>query len=155
MDKLKQEIQSVISVYKSGNLLEAEQKSRNLIKENPKVVFLYNLLGLILSGQKKFAEAIDIYNQGIKIDPGFAIIYNNLGLIYFNIKSGKNIIKAEELYKKAISLDSSIPEAHTNLGNLYNFLNKTEESVKSHKKAISINSKFPYPYLNLANVYNP
>ena len=153
MDKLKQEIKSVISVYKSGNLLEAEQKSRNLIKENPKVVFLYNLLGLILSGQKKFAEAIDIYNQGIKIDPGFAIIYNNLGLIYFNIKSDKNIIKAEQLYKKAISLDSSIPEAHTNLGNLYNFLNKTEESVKSHKKAISINSKFPYPYLNLANVY--
>ena len=40
MDKLKEEIQSAVNVYKSGNLSKAEQVSKELIIANPKVSFL-------------------------------------------------------------------------------------------------------------------
>ena len=53
MRNLKEEIQYVVDIYKSGNLSKAEAISKKLLKENPKIVFLYNLLGLILSKQKK------------------------------------------------------------------------------------------------------
>ena len=114
MDKLKDQIQSAVNVYKSGNLSKAEQVSKKLINENPNVTFLYNLLGLILTGQKKLDKAIECYNKGLKIDPGFAMIYNNLGLIYFKKKSSDSLKKAEDYFRKSISLDEKIYEPHLN-----------------------------------------
>ena len=102
MRNLKEEIQSVVDIYKSGNLSKAEVASKKLIKANPNVVFLYNLLGLILSGQGKTEQAIECYERGIKIDPNNAVIYNNLGSTY---QSKEYYEKAENLFKKSIDLD--------------------------------------------------
>ena len=57
-------------------------------------------MGLILIGQNKINEAVEYYDKGVKIDPSFAEIYNNLGLLYINNKSDSK--KAEYFYKKAI-----------------------------------------------------
>ena len=158
MQNLKEQIEAAVKVFKSGDFLGAENVARKLITNNPKVVFLYNFLGLVLAAQNKIDEAIKFYENGIKIDPNFAMLYNNLGIIYFNLKSASidskvNLKKAERLYKKSIELDNKNPEPFTNLGNLYNFLNNYDESIKYHKIAIEANQKSPYPYLNLANVY--
>jgi len=158
MENLKEKIQSVVDIYKSGNLTKTEEIVKKLISENPKVVFLYNLLGLTLSSQNKIDEAIECYENGIKIDPTYAMIYNNLGLLFYNrrsIKFGSKdyFKKAEDFYKKSISLDSNIAEPQTNLGNLFNLTNKHHEAIKHHKIAIQINPKFIYAYLNIANVY--
>ena len=157
MKNLKEEIQKAVNIYKTGNLLKTEQVVKELIEQNPKMVFLYNLLGLTLTGQNKIDEAINCYEKGIKIDPGYAMIYNNLGQIFYNKssidKNSKNYIKkAEDLYRKSILLDKKIPEPLTNLGTLYNSLNYNEEAIKYYKKAIQINPNFYYAHLNLANV---
>ena len=39
-------------------------------------------MGLILADQKKIDEAENYYKKGIKINPNFALIYNNLASIY-------------------------------------------------------------------------
>ena len=78
MEKLKKQIQSIVDIYKSGNLSKAEHLTKKLISNNPKVVFLYNLLGLILAEQKKDDQAIKCYEKGISINPSFGMIYNNL-----------------------------------------------------------------------------
>ena len=102
MENLKQKIQEAAKLYKSGYFKKCETNTRKLIELNPKVAFLHNLLGLALNAQKKTDEAIVAYNKGIKIDPNYAMIFNNLALIYYN-KSLKdenfksNIKKAEEL----------------------------------------------------------
>ena len=153
MDKLKEQIQSAVNVYKSGNLSKAEKLCGKLIEENPKVAFLYNLLGLIFAGQKKESEAIEYYNKGLKIDPNYALIYNNLGLIYVNKKSNEDLKKSENFYKKSISLDKKIPEPHNNLGSLYNSLSKYDEAINCYKNAININPKFSAAHYNLGKVY--
>ncbi len=152
MKNLKGEIQSAVNVYKSGDLAKAEIISKKLIKNNPKIVFLYNLLGLILTGQKKIDEAIRCYEDGIKVDPDFAMNYNNLAQLYYNHKSDKFSEKVKSLFKKSISLDASIPEPHNNLGNLYSTINKNDEAIKCFKKAIDINSKFYFAFYNLGRV---
>jgi len=158
MEKLKEKIQEAVNLYKSGNLLKSEDLTKDLIKINPKVVFLHNLLGMVLSSQGKLDEAEKSYNKGIQVDPNFAIIYNNLALIYYNkISVGKdfqsNIKKAEQLFKKSIKINSKLPEPNTNLGNLYSLIGKNEESINYHKLAISADPKYYYSYLNIANVY--
>ena len=56
MEKLKEQIQSAVNIYKSGNLKKAELCTKKLINDNPKLVFLYNLLGLVLVDQKKMMK---------------------------------------------------------------------------------------------------
>ena len=153
MEKLKKQIQSIVDIYKSGNLSKAEHLTKKLISNNPKVVFLYNLLGLILVEQKKTDQGMEWYERGIKIDPNFAMIYNNIGLLFFERKTSDNIKKAENFYKKAISLDKKIPEPQNNLGNLYNYVDKVKEAIDCYKKAIDINSKFSYAHHNLGSAY--
>ena len=102
MEKLKKHIESIINIYKSGNLSKAEILAEQAIKDNPRVAFLYNLLGLILAEQKKDTQAIKCYEKGISVDPNYGMIYNNIGLLFFKDKSSDCIKKAEGFYKKAI-----------------------------------------------------
>ena len=153
MEKLKEEITSVVKIYESRDFDKAKAACKKLIENNPKVAFLYNLLGLILVEEKKIDEAISSFKEGLKIDPNYAMIYNNMGLLFVNEKTIRNKIKAETYYKKAISLDKNIAEPHNNLGSLYNSLEKYNEAIKSYKKAIEINSKFSYSYYNLGSLY--
>ena len=59
MENLKKQIQHAVDAFKSGRILEAEDLTSKLIESNPKVVFLYNLMGLILSAQKEIDKALD------------------------------------------------------------------------------------------------
>jgi tetratricopeptide (TPR) repeat protein len=152
MENLKEKIQLAVDIFKSGDLPKVEELCLELIKDNPQIVFLYNLLGLTYAGQQKFDEAIKFYERGIKVDPNFAMIYNNLGLIYFNKKSSKNIKKAENLYFKSIELDKNIAEPYNNLGTLYSSLSEYEKAESFFKKSISVNSKFAFAYYNLGTL---
>ena len=153
MKQLKEQIQSVIDIFQSGNLLKAEELSKSLIKTNPEVPFLYNLLGLVLAEQNKIDQAIESYEKGLKIDPNFAMIYNNLGLLYYNKKNDSSIKKAENFYKKSISLNEKIAEPHNNLGNVYKGRSEYKEAEDCYKRAIFINSKFAYSHYNLGSLF--
>tara|TARA_B100000029_G_scaffold515204_1_gene621092 strand:+ start:121 stop:1683 length:1563 start_codon:yes stop_codon:yes gene_type:complete len=155
MNNLKKQIESIVDVYKSGRIDEAESLARELLKKNPKIAYLYNLIGLILTDKNKIEEALSSYEQGIQADPMFGIIYNNIGLIYFKYKekNSLNYKKAEEYYKKSISIEKNLPEPHNNLANLYKAKGKFDEAIVSYKKALDINSQFSYAHFNLANTY--
>ena len=99
MKSFKKRIHTLLELYKSKNLSKAEIYNKNLLREFPKIVYLYNILGLILSDLGKGDEAIDCFIAGTKVQPNNldnALIYNNLGSIYF---SRNNNIEAEHNYK--------------------------------------------------------
>ena len=52
MEKLKKQIEVAVGAFKNQRLLEAEKLTKKLIIENPKIAFLYNLLGLIFIQQQ-------------------------------------------------------------------------------------------------------
>ena len=153
MENLKRQIQVAVDAFKSQRILEAEELTKKLISENPNIVFLYNLLGLILVQQKKFDQALECYKKGIEVDPNFAMIYNNMGVLFFKNRYSGNAKKIEDFYKRSISLNENMSEPHSNLGNLYNSQNKHVEAIKCYKKAIEINPKFSIALLNLASLY--
>jgi len=153
MENLKKKIQIAVNKFKSGNLLEAEKLSETLIKSNPKIVFLYNLLGLISASLKKIDRAFKYYRDGIKIDPNDPNIYNNIGALLFNNRYKNNIKQIEFNYKKSILLNNNNPEAYNNLGNFYKSLNKNEEAINCYKKASELNPKFHFALFNLASLY--
>jgi len=150
MEILKKKIQIILNLYKSGKLSKAEMLCKSLIKSNPKIVYLYNTLGLILTARKKKDQAIFWFEEGLKIQPRYAMIYNNLGTVY---KSMNNLKKAEYYYNKSIELDNKIPDSQNNLGNLYLSMNKFLDAIDCYKKAIKINQKFVIAHHNLGLAY--
>jgi len=82
MENLKKKINEVVNLYQSEKFILAEKEGKDILKNNPKVAFLYNLLGLILIAQNKHNDAIKYYEKGILIEPKYAMIYNNLGAVY-------------------------------------------------------------------------
>jgi len=151
IETIKKQIESAVVVYRSGDLAKAEMLTKKLIEQHPKSPFLYNLLGMILTGQEKIEHAIILYEKSISTDPNFAMAYNNLGLLYNEHKS--NTKKAEHLYKKAISLNPKLSEPYNNLGALRNAESRYKEAIDYYKKAISLNPKFSQPHHNIGNVY--
>ena len=150
MENLKKKIQLLLNLYKSKDLFEAESLNKKLIHAHPKIVNLYNILGLILTDQKKINEAILYYEKGIKIDPNNATIFNNLGSIY-QLKN--NYTKAENYFKKSINLNNKMPEPQNNLGNLYLEINKYQKAIICYKNAIKSNPKFFISHYNLGLIY--
>ena len=153
MKNIKEQIQVPINLYKSGNLVKAEEVTKKLIQTNPKLVFLYNLLGLILSGRKKIIESLRCYEKGLEIDANFAMLHNNLGHLYFSYNYKNNEDKIEKYYKKAIFLDNKISEPHNNLGNLYKEQGKFDEAIICYKNAIDRNPEVHFFHYNLATTY--
>ena len=150
MDILQKKIEHLLNLFKSKKLSKAEFLGKELIKTYPNNVILYNILGLVLTYQKKINEAIEWYEKGITIKPDFAMIYNNLGSIY---KLKEKYTKAENYYKKSINLDSKIPETQNNLGNLYIALNKYQKAITCYKNGLKINPKFITCHYNLGVAY--
>jgi tetratricopeptide (TPR) repeat protein len=150
MEKLKKRIEYIANIYKSGNLVKSETLCKEILNENPKIAFLYNLMGLIYSDLGKTDIAIKTFKEGIKIDPQFSQIYNNLGRAIFRNKNENEFALAEEYYKKSISVNNNLPEPFNNLGNLYAQLNKHDDAIKCYMKAININKNFSYAYYNLS-----
>ena len=139
MKNIEKKIDILLNLFKSKKLADAERFNNKLILQYPKVPYLFNILGLILTEQKKINEAIDTYKNGLKIDPNYSVIHNNLGSLY-DLQEEYSI--AEIHYKKSIALDNNAIEPLNNLGILYSKNNKYNDSISCYKKAISINDIF-------------
>ena len=150
MESLEKKIQEVVELYKTKKFTEAELLGKKLITENPKVAYLYNLLGLVLIENRKFEDALRFFEKGLFIKPDYAMIYNNMGTLF---KLKNDFTKAEIYYKKSISLDDKLHETQNNLGTLYLDINKQAEAIKCFIKSINANNKNFIAYYNLGIAY--
>ena len=150
MQNLQTKIKNLLDLYKFKKFNEALSLNKQLIQEYPKIVILYNIMGLTLYEQKKIDKAINVYKEGLKVDPRFAMLYNSLGTAYREKKLDK---EAEKYFKKSIELDNKIPEPQNNLGNIYLAQDKYDQAINCFKKAISINSNFFVSHYNLGVLY--
>ena len=150
MENLQKNIQKLLNLFKSKKFLEAEKFGKELIKVNPKIVFLYNVFGLILMELKKIDEAIICYNKAINIQKDYSPVYDNLGTAY---RMKGDFVTAELHHKKSISLNNNAHEPQNNLGNLYLSVNKIEEAINCYKRAININPKLFISQYNLGIAY--
>ena len=72
----------------------------------------HNNLGVVLSRQGKFAEAMAHYAEALRINPGYAGAYNNLGLVCS--RQGK-FAEATAHYTQALRFNPEDDKAHNNL----------------------------------------
>lgn len=89
--------------------------------------------------QNRDAEAVEAFQQAVRLSPDFAEAHYRLGLAYDSLEQEKESDKAYEdavsAYKKVIRKNPKDAEAHYQIGLTHDKLGKPEDAVKSLKEA--------------------
>ncbi len=137
-NKISQEVQILINQFNAKNYENVIIKSRNLIKKNPNILILFNLLGSSYQNLGDYINAENVFKEGLKLDSINIPLKNNLAMTYKNLLFYE---KSEKLFIEIIKKDENYINAYVNLGNLKRDLNNFDEAIKLYKKALEIDEK--------------
>lgn len=98
--------------------------------------FVYNSMGNIYAGEKRYDEALSKFCKAIEEDPGFSNGYFNAGAICFNQHRYNEAI---EYFEKAQEIVSSDWEINYCLGRAYTLAGNPRKGLQNLKKALSLN----------------
>lgn len=143
-------IDEAIQHYQVGNLQQAENICKELLKVQPQNADVFYLLGLIYCQNKNYDLAIASIEKSIQISPQNPYAYFHLGNIFIE----KNQIdRAISLYQKATQLDPDFVHAYNNLGNAFSEKGFFDEAIRSYQRALDLDSTYAEASYNLGNAY--
>lgn len=99
-----------------GDGLSARTAAQQALDANFQSLDAHHNMGYALETLNRYGEAIDYYENAVKLAPTLAPIYVSAGRAYFNLG---NYELAEERFKQAIKLLPFDPEAYFQLGYTY------------------------------------
>ena len=103
-------------------------------------------LGLLLTENKEYAEAISVLTKASTIDPKNARVWSALGRAQLEL--GQMSV-AEVNLRHAVALDDSNAFAHNNLGVLLQRIGKKDEARAEFKTALALNPDLEVARKNL------
>jgi len=84
----------------------------------------------------RLQDAKGLYQNTLRLDPGYVDALNNLGVIYIN---DKDYLAAQSSFEKAIRLKRGYVDLYYNLACLHAIKGEVRESLAHLKKAVSLN----------------
>ncbi len=125
-------------IYESqGKLDLAAQQYQAAIKQDPKSVSSYLLLGDLSYRTKNYPEAESAYQKAIKLQPENGDIYNNLCWVY--LEQNGSMEKAEALIKKALAVTPAHRAYYLDTwGVVLLRKGRTAESIAALKEAVEL-----------------
>jgi tetratricopeptide (TPR) repeat protein len=99
---------------------------------------------------KKYAEAVKIYQQILDNSPNEFAAYHGLGTAYFYLN---DVALAKRNYEKAISLNRNLIYSYAGLGAIAKRNQNYTEAIYQYSSAISINKQFALAYYGRASTY--
>lgn len=120
---------------KARDYKEVERLWRLLLKEEPSTTAYYIRFGLFYQYIKAYDKAIDVFSEGIKINPHSTELEAGLGLAYL---SKKDLLLSEKAFNQALQLDPKNPDALAGLGYIAMLKNNTPQAELLIKTALAI-----------------
>ena len=146
----KQEIDSVIALYKSGDYREVLKQIKVLNETYPRVPFLFNLAGVCYQSIGELASSSKMFEAAVNIKPDYFEAHKNLGLVLNRLG---HVEASVESLKMAISIKSEYFDAHYNLAIILKELGRYDDALNSYQKATSINPNFANAHNNMGNLF--
>lgn len=134
---------------KQGRFEAAEFLVRKAISANPMHAGYYGTLASILTGQRKIAEAIKVYHEGLRLNADLPVLHDGLGLLH--CESG-NLQAAAECFLKALEIDPNNAGVYNNLGRTLNNMGKISEAADVFRRAVKLQPHFADAHNNLGHV---
>jgi len=139
----------------TNNLHEAQQHLYQALRINPHYPEAYNNLGRLLYKQKRFSEAIPLFEKALRLNPDYFEAHYNLANTFSQLNQ---FTRAQYYYQTAVSLHPEHADAHHNLGLIYfqaeNYLQAKihlEKACRLDPNHLSIRLFLGQTYLALGN----
>ena len=122
-----------------------------LTEEVPEKLYYYARLAGLLHGLGQTDAAIGHYQRLLKRQPGHAVAYFNVALLY---KKGKRYSDALSAYEEAIKHGiDDVQEVYSNLGVLYSEMRQREKAREMYERAINVDPTYVPALFNLAGLF--
>jgi protein O-mannosyl-transferase len=105
--------------------------------------------GVAYGRQARFQEAIDHYEQALRLKPDFPEAHNNLGSILFQMG---NVTEAMTHYKEAVRLKPDYAGAHYNLGVALEQAGRVAEAKQHYEQSLRLQPGFVEAQQKLARL---
>jgi len=136
----------VLTWQQSRMYADNETLYRTTIARNPACWMAQVNLGNMLYQAGRIPEAMDLFNQALRIKP--AVAHYSLGNAF--IGKGQSSAAIDE-YQQALAIDPEDPEAHNNLGNALLLTGRTAEAIQEYEQALQLNPAYAKAHNNLGN----
>lgn len=110
----------------------------------------YFLLATQYEKSNKYKEAIDAYNQSLRVKPDYVEAYLNLGVVYYKLGQ---YTEATETFKQAAKIAPFSLSVYNKLGTTYILRRAYSMAVETFKKAIEIDPYDATAHFNLGVAY--
>jgi tetratricopeptide (TPR) repeat protein len=110
----------------------AEKWLRQATLVRPSFIEAYRNLGHALRDQGKFSEAVDAYQQALKLGPDDANLRTNVNDAFS---------KAEALYRGNLARDPTDASSYNGLGILYSAMKRFPEAESAYRQAVLLEAK--------------
>lgn len=97
----------------------------------------YRAKGFQLQQMGNLESALSYYQKAIELDPSYAIVYNDLGVIY---EANGQIDRAEDSYLQSIKTDPNYLSAYSNLALLYEHKRDLKKAAFYWQKRVKLGS---------------
>jgi adenylate cyclase len=110
--------------------------------------------------QKEMAEARQMLEKAVQLDPQYAGAHALLSTVYLNEflfqwdPNPQNLERAFDLAQKAVALDDSLPLAHHALGVVYEWKKQIDQAIAELERAIALDPNYANAYAMLADTLN-
>ncbi|HEX8711270.1 MAG TPA: tetratricopeptide repeat protein [Terracidiphilus sp.] len=128
-----------LSAEAVGDIAAAHRHFRDAIADYASApqmtAVLWDKTGVAYEMLHDFGNAVRCYRQALKLNPGFAEVYNNLGTLYGLVQS---FGKADKNYRMALKLDPDSPRFLMNLGTNLLAQHKFAEGWDAYRRALAL-----------------
>jgi predicted O-linked N-acetylglucosamine transferase (SPINDLY family) len=150
MDVLSEKIVNAMQVagsfYENGDLPEAEEICRAVLRARANSVDALNLLGVITARTQRAVEAAGLFERAIAAGARDATVYNNYGSSLRDLGRADDALPA---YERACALKADYAEAHFNRGNTLHELGRRAEALASYRQAVSVRPNYAEAHYNI------
>ena len=106
-------------LLRQGSIAEAKIKIQDELQQNPSNVDGYNLLGIVFSDEKDYANALQSFQQALKLDSNSTRTHNNIGNLYV---AQEKLDLAEKEFRKGFAQRARQSRCELQLGSWSSWL---------------------------------
>ncbi len=125
--------------YKATNYYKALDLNSKLIDRfldlNSKLSFAYYQLGMANAAQNNYTDAVDYYEEAIKLTPESEDVFISFGVLYNHAEKFSDAIIQ---FKEALNIDSERPDANFGLGIAYMRRKDSLTAIDYFEKACNV-----------------
>jgi tetratricopeptide (TPR) repeat protein len=134
--------------HRLGDLDQAEQLYREVLRERPHQALALHSLGLIAYQRGRLEQAEVFVTEAICCDPESPHQYNTMGVIFESLSQPDKAINA---YHEAVRLKPDYAEAHRNLATALGAQGQMDQAVASFQAALQAEPDRAETHLDLAD----